>query len=216
MRSLRVALAQVNTTVGDLDGNAERIRDYVARAEPLKPDVIAFPEMAITGYPPEDLLLRPSFITDNRRTLKTLAATTAGKPFTLIVGFVDWDTDLYNAAAVIHDGRVVDVYHKQHLPNYGEFYEARRFTPETGIEPPFVEFENAGPVPFGIDLLFAANAPIGGQVLIGIEVCEDLWVPIPPSAAQALADEARYAPADGLIFIASAGDDFQCRVVGLE
>ena len=125
MRSLRIALAQVNTTVGDLQGNSKRIRDYIAQAEPLKPDVIALPEMAITGYPPEDLLLRPSFITDNRKTLEALAGTTAGKPFTLIVGFVDWDTDLYNAAAIIHDGRVVDVYHKQHLPNYGVFDEAR-------------------------------------------------------------------------------------------
>jgi NAD+ synthase (glutamine-hydrolysing) len=161
MRSLRIALAQVNTTVGDLEGNASRIRDYVARAEPLKPDVIAFPEMAITGYPPEDLLLRPSFITDNRKSLEALAATTAGKPYTLVVGFVDWDTDLYNAAAVIHDGRVVDTYHKQHLPNYGVFDEARYF--QQGVRAPVYS--------------------IGGE-LVGINICEDIWYPGDPTASQ--------------------------------
>jgi NAD+ synthase (glutamine-hydrolysing) len=161
MRSLRVALAQINTTVGDLEGNVERIREYVARAEALKPDVIAFPEMAITGYPPEDLLLRPSFITENRKSLESLAATTAGQPFTLIVGFVDWESDLYNAAAVIHDGRIADVYHKQHLPNYGVFDEARYF--QEGIRSPV--YSIAG-------------------VLVGVNICEDIWYPGDPTASQ--------------------------------
>ncbi|HEX5940274.1 MAG TPA: NAD+ synthase, partial [Dehalococcoidia bacterium] len=145
----------------DLEGNAERIRDYVARAEPLKPDLIALPEMAITGYPPEDLLLRPSFITENRRTLEELAATTSGKPFTLIVGFVDWDSDLYNAAAIIYDGKVVDVYHKQHLPNYGVFDEARYF--QEGLRAPV--YEIAG-------------------VMVGVNICEDIWYPGDPTASQ--------------------------------
>jgi NAD+ synthase (glutamine-hydrolysing) len=161
VRSLRVALAQINTTVGDLGGNAEKIRYYIAEAEALKADVVAFPELAITGYPPEDLLLRPSFIAQNRRVLDALVEHSRGQPITVVCGFVDWQSDLYNAAAVIHDGKLVDAYHKQHLPNYGVFDENRYF--QSGLKSPVYSISG---------------------VLVGVNVCEDIWYPGDPTASQ--------------------------------
>ncbi|MPZ22201.1 MAG: NAD+ synthase [Dehalococcoidia bacterium] len=161
MRSLRVALAQINTTVGDLDGNLRLILEYLERATDLKADVVAFPELAITGYPPEDLLLRPDFITANQATLADLVQATSGLSQTVVVGFAALQTDIYNAAAVIHDGRVVDVYHKQHLPNYGVFDENRYF--QRGLRCPVYS--------------------IGG-VLVGVNICEDIWYPGEPTATQ--------------------------------
>ena len=125
MRNLRVGLAQINVTVGDLKGNVAKILDSVERARAQGVDLIAFPELAITGYPPEDLLLRPQFVRDNQDALDAVVKGSAG--ITLVVGFVDADEDIYNAAAVIHDGRLVDVYRKQYLPNYGVFDEYRYF-----------------------------------------------------------------------------------------
>jgi NAD+ synthase (glutamine-hydrolysing) len=111
-RALRVGLAQIDTTVGDLEGNAARVLEYVGRARDLGADVVAFPELTVTGYPPEDLLLRPSFVADNREALAAIAKGCRG--ITAVVGFVDSEPGeeraLYNAAAVIHDGRLADVY----------------------------------------------------------------------------------------------------------
>ena len=160
MRTLRVGLAQINTTVGDLDGNVAKILEYAARAKELGCDLVAFPELAVTGYPPEDLLLRRRFVLDNRAALQRIVDAAEG--VTLVVGFVDQeDDDIYNAAAVIHDGRLA-VYRKQRLPNYGVFDEERYF--QCGAEAPV--FEVAG-------------------TLVGVNVCEDIWFPDGPSKAQA-------------------------------
>ncbi|TMK54217.1 MAG: NAD+ synthase [Actinobacteria bacterium] len=127
MRELRVALAQVNPTVGDLSGNAALIKDYFARAFEGGADIVAFPELAITGYPPEDLLLKPSFVRQNLEIVRDLAKTLKGPA--AVIGFVDHDKAgrLYNAAAVVAGGRVRGVYHKEELPNYGVFDEKRYF-----------------------------------------------------------------------------------------
>src|SRR3990172_5356591 len=125
MRALRVGLAQINTTVGDLEGNVARVLEYVDRARDLGVDVVSFPELTVSGYPPEDLLLRPSFVRDNRGALRMVVK--GGGVIPAVVGFVGLDGDIYNSAAVIHDGRLADVYHKQRLPNYGVFDEMRYF-----------------------------------------------------------------------------------------
>ncbi|MER3406268.1 MAG: NAD+ synthase, partial [Chloroflexota bacterium] len=127
MRHLRVALAQINPIVGDLDGNARKIVDYIERARTAGADLVAFPELCLTGYPPEDLLLKTSFLNKNMRRLHDIVPATRG--ITAIVGFVDVQDDIYNAAAVMHDGRLVGVYHKIYLPNYGVFDEDRYFQP---------------------------------------------------------------------------------------
>jgi len=163
VHQLRVALAQLNTTVGDFEGNRQRILDAARRAAALEADVVVFPELAITGYPPEDLLIRGAFIEDARVHLDRLAADARGLP-PLIVGCLDFDEHLYNSAAVLHDGRVVARYHKQMLPNYGVFDEERYFQP--GHEPVLVE--------------------IGGAT-IGLTVCEDIWFPSGPAHTEALA-----------------------------
>jgi len=160
MRSLRIALAQVNMTVGDLAGNVARVRDFAARAREAGADLVAFPELAVPGYPPEDLLLRRQFILDNIAALHEAAAACTG--LTAVIGFVDARDDIYNAAAVVHDGRVVDVYHKQYLPNYGVFDENRYF--QAGARSPV--YDVAG-------------------VKVGVNICEDIWYPNGPALAQA-------------------------------
>src|SRR5437762_8570185 len=108
MKTLRVALAQINTTVGDLAGNAAKVIDYADQARELGADVVAFPELTLTGYPPEDLLLRRAFIVDNQRALQRVIEGVRG--ITAVVGFVDFNDDLYNAAAIVHDGALAGVY----------------------------------------------------------------------------------------------------------
>jgi len=152
----------MNAVVGDLDGNAEAILRFVERARELGASLVAFPELALTGYPPEDLLLKPSFIADNVEQLHALAQRCRG--ITVIVGFVDARTDIYNAAAVIHEGEVALIYHKQYLPNYGVFDEERYF-----------QAGDASPV-FTLD-----------GTTIGINICEDMWYPNGPTVAQAAA-----------------------------
>ena len=158
-RSIRIALSQLNSVVGDLEGNLERIAADVERARAAGAEIVLFPELALTGYPPEDLLLKSSFIADNRRRLEELAARCRG--ITAVVGFVDAKGDIYNAAAVIHDGEVAGVYHKRFLPNYGVFDEDRYFRP--GNEAP----------------IFAL-----GDVIFGVNICEDVWYPTGPAVSQ--------------------------------
>jgi NAD+ synthase (glutamine-hydrolysing) len=158
---LRIALAQTNPTVGDLDGNLAKLVDAYERAATAGCDVVAFPELSTTGYPPEDLVLKPGFVADNLATLQKFAATTG--ECAAVVGFVDADRDLYNAAAVCVGGEVVGTYRKRHLPNYSVFDEQRYFTPGTE---PLRLFE------------------IGG-VKVGVSICEDIWSPGGPLAAQA-------------------------------
>jgi NAD+ synthase (glutamine-hydrolysing) len=160
--TVRVALAQINPTVGDLAGNEQKIGEQIAQARELQADIVAFPELAVPGYPPEDLLLKPSFVAANLACLKRIAGLTSG--ITAIVGFVDRADDLYNAAAVLYEGRVAGVYHKAYLPNYAVFDEDRYF--------------RAGERPLVFSL---------GEVTVGINICEDIWHPAGPTKLQALA-----------------------------
>lgn len=166
MNTIRVALAQINPTVGDLAGNAELVIKYVDRARAIGADLVAFPELALTGYPPEDLLLKSHFVRDNLAVLDRIIA--ASKELIVIVGFVDTDgSDIYNAAALIAGGKLVDSYHKNFLPNYGVFDEERYF--QRGTRCPVFSVGNAR---------------------VGLNICEDIWYPAGPTKMQALAGDA--------------------------
>jgi len=160
---LRIALAQMNPTVGDLEGNLAAIRAAYDTAEAAGCDIVAFPELAITGYPPEDLVLKPGFVADNLAALQQFAAGTGR--CVAVVGYVAADRDLYNAAAVCADGGVVGTYRKRLLPNYGVFDEARYFTPGAASDP--------------------YELYVIGGVKVGISICEDVWSPTGPLAEQA-------------------------------
>ena len=162
MRRFRIGLGQVNVTVGDIAGNTRKLREWIERGRAQGCDLLAFPELAITGYPPEDLLFKPRFIEANLHALHELIPESRG--LTVVVGFVDRQDGIYNAAAVLHDGALAGVYHKQHLPNYGVFDEKRYFHPGHGA-PVFVR----------------------DGAVIGVNVCEDIWVPTGPAAMQAWA-----------------------------
>ncbi len=161
MTRLRVAAAQLDLVVGDLEGNAARILEAYAAAEAADVDLVAFPELAVTGYPPEDLLLRPAFVADAAEMLMKIAARTGRTA--AVIGFPEKSGDLYNSAAVCADGRVVGVYRKHLLPNYSVFDEQRYFTPSTVDGPLFV---------------------VGG-VKVGVTICEDAWSPTGPILTQA-------------------------------
>jgi NAD+ synthase (glutamine-hydrolysing) len=162
MSNLRIALAQINPTVGDFAGNTARIIAAISRARAAEADLVALPELSITGYPPEDLLLKPQFIEANLRALNDVVAASSG--ISVIVGFVDKTADIHNAAAVISDGQLKGVYHKAYLPNYGVFDEFRYFQAGEGA-PVFVY----------------------GDVPLGVNICEDIWYPGGPTKVQALA-----------------------------
>ncbi len=165
MTVLRVGLAQLNPTVGDLDGNVARMLGAYERAEAAGCDLVAFPELSTTGYPPEDLVLKPGFVADNLASLSKLAARTGR--CTAVVGFVDQDRDLYNAAAVCANGEIVGTYRKRLLPNSTVFDEARYFTPGAASDP--------------LELF------VVGGVKVGVSICEDIWSPFGPVAEQAAA-----------------------------
>jgi NAD+ synthase (glutamine-hydrolysing) len=159
---MRLALAQIDTVVGDLDGNRDRILDGLEEARAAGAELVLFPELAVTGYPPEDLLLRPGFLRAAARTLDEIAAATTG--IAALVGAPHLDRDLFNACAVCVDGEVRAMYRKQFLPNYGVFDEDRYFQPGRGL----------------VVLRF-------GETLVGPTVCEDIWQPGPPATDLALA-----------------------------
>jgi NAD+ synthase (glutamine-hydrolysing) len=159
---MRVALAQINTTVGDLTGNRERIVRTLSDARDAGADLVLFPELAVTGYPPEDLLLKPGFLRAARASLDAIATETSG--IAALIGFPDLDRDLFNACAVCAEGTVRGIYRKRFLPNYGVFDEDRYFQA-------------------GRDLLLLRI----GETLIGPTVCEDIWQPGPPATDLALA-----------------------------
>lgn len=165
MRTIRIGMAQINSAVGDIKGNTEKIISYLERGRKLGVDLISFPELAVTGYPPEDLLLMPQFIDANLAALKTI--TVAASNICAIVGFVDKDTDIYNAAAVIDDGKLIGIYHKIYLPNYGVFDENRYF--QAGVDMPVFKF---------------------GSSVIGVNICEDMWHPGDPTTSQTLLGDA--------------------------
>ncbi len=162
MKKVRVALAQINPVVGDLDGNTRKIVSYIKKAGKLKADIVVFPELAITGYPPEDLLLKPQFIKDNIKALNKAMAVTRG--ITAVIGFVDGDSGtLYNSAAIVSNGKLLDVYHKNQLPNYGVFDEYRYF--QTGKRYPVYKL---------------------GGITFGINICEDMWFDDGPAKVQVM------------------------------
>ena len=158
---LRVALAQVNPTVGDIRGNARLIADHISRARDEGAGLVVFPELTLSGYPPEDLLLKTDFLDAVAGALEELAAQTHG--IAAVVGFPERAEDVYNAAAVLADGEVAGVYRKMYLPNYGVFDEQRYF--QSGSEAVIVELNG---------------------VPVGITICEDLWEPGPPAMTEAL------------------------------
>ena len=160
---LRIALAQINPTVGDLPGNVAKILAAYDQAEAFGCDIVAFPELSVTGYPPEDLVLKPGFVADNLAALEEVAAHTGR--CTAVVGYVAADRDIYNAAAVCVGGAVVGTYRKCLLPNYAVFDEARYFTPGDQSDP--------------------YELYVIGGVKVGISICEDVWSPTGPLAHQA-------------------------------
>ena len=179
MRTFRIAMAQMNPTVGDLDGNVRRITAWLREAKKAKADLVAFPELAITGYPPEDLLLKPRFVADNRRALQEVVRHCRG--FAAVVGYVSQSDgidpkparssvvqagahELYNAAAVIADQKLITTYCKWYLPNYGVFDESRYFHP--GRRLPLIRLRGT---------------------LVGVNICEDVWLPNGPTGLQAAA-----------------------------
>ena len=174
MRTFRIAMVQMNPTVGDLDGNVRQIIGWLREAGKAKPDLVAFPELAITGYPPEDLLLKPQFVADNRRALGEVIRACHG--CVAVVGYVGQGSatglrekaasilpagrhDLYNAAAVIADRRMVMTYAKWYLPNYGVFDERRYFIP--GRRLPLLTVKGT---------------------VVGVNICEDVWLPEGPTS----------------------------------
>src|SRR5215210_7181902 len=159
---MRLALAQINTVVGDLDGNRERILVRLAEARDAGADLVLFPELAVTGYPPEDLLLRPSFLRAAQQSLELIAREATG--LAALVGTPHLDRDLFNACAVLADGEVKAIYRKRFLPNYGVFDEDRYFQS-------------------GRDLLLLRF----GETPVGPTICEDVWQPGPPATDLALA-----------------------------
>ena len=162
MHNIRFGIAQINSTVGDLSGNTRKIVEFIDRAKSLGVDLLTFPELAITGYPPEDLLLKPQFIRQNKECLDKIIEHSSG--IAIVVGFVDSDADIYNAAAVLYNKNLVGVYHKFYLPNYGVFDENRYF--QAGKECPVF-------IIYGIG--------------IGITICEDIWYETGPATVQASA-----------------------------
>jgi NAD+ synthase (glutamine-hydrolysing) len=159
-RRLRIGMAQINTTVGDFAGNQRRIIKAIDEARSSGVDLLTFPELAVCGYPPEDLLFKPQFIAENLKSLEKIVQASQG--ITLVVGFVDANQDIYNAAAIIHDGKHVGTYHKVFLPNYGVFDENRYF--RAGSEYPV--YVIAG-------------------IRVGVNICEDIWYESGPATTQA-------------------------------
>jgi NAD+ synthase (glutamine-hydrolysing) len=179
MRTFRIAMVQMNPTVGDLDGNVRRITAWLREAKKAKADLVAFPELAITGYPPEDLLLKPRFVADNRRALQEVVRCCRG--LAAVVGYVSQSDgidpkparssvvpagahELYNAAAVIADQKLITTYCKWYLPNYGVFDESRYFHP--GRRLPLIRLRGT---------------------VVGVNICEDVWLPEGPTRFQAAA-----------------------------
>src|SRR5438876_1295942 len=158
---LRLAIDQINVVVGDIDGNAQKVVEWIDRARDMDADIVTFPELALTGYPPEDLLLKPQFIDSNLSALETVIGRT--HDITAIIGFVDWQDDIFNAAAVAQNGKIVTTYHKMYLPNYGVFDEFRYFQP--GNRCPVLQI---------------------GDATVGVSICEDIWYPDGPVFLQAL------------------------------
>jgi NAD+ synthase (glutamine-hydrolysing) len=171
---IRLALAQANPTVGDLPGNAKKIIDFIEQARRAGADIVAFPELTITGYPPEDLLLRPEFLDQNQAALEEVVRETRG--ITAVIGFAQRAGDVFNAAAIAHDGEIAGIYQKSRLPNYAVFDEMRYFRP-------------------GRETFVCRRGPL----TFGVNICEDIFVPGGPTTALAV-----YGDADLVINLSSS------------
>ncbi len=161
MKHVRIVMVQMNATVGDIRGNTAKILAGIHQAQEAQADIVTFPELAITGYPPQDLLLKPQFLKENRAALDSICEAAAG--ITVVVGFVDQDNDIYNAAAVLHDRQILGIQHKVYLPNYGVFDENRYF--QAGVPRRIFQI---------------------GEMTFGVNICEDIWYPEGPTVIQAL------------------------------
>src|SRR4051812_49633442 len=159
--TLRIALAQIDTTVGDIAGNVAKIQEHIARARHQGAELVVFPELAVTGYPPEDLLLKEHFLADARRAIDRLAAET--NDIVALVGSPERAEDVYTAAGVLAEGELRGIYRKSSLPNYGVFDEERYF--QSGVRGATIEV---------------------GDVVVGLTICEDIWEPGPPLSDEAL------------------------------
>ncbi|MFQ6028395.1 MAG: NAD+ synthase [Dehalococcoidia bacterium] len=159
MRKFRLALAQINSTVGDIPGNTAKILEYIERARESQVDLIAFPELAITGYPPEDLLFKTSFLQANVEAMEQIVAASQG--MAVVVGYVQMGPDIANAAALGYDGKYIDSYQKMYLPNYGVFDEDRYF--RRGDTCPVYNINGTH---------------------VGVNICEDIWYPVGSIAVQ--------------------------------
>ncbi|HEX9666482.1 MAG TPA: NAD+ synthase [Thermodesulfobacteriota bacterium] len=166
MNKVRLGLSQINVLVGDIDGNLKKILKYIRIAKKSGVDILCFPELSVTGYPPEDLLLKPSFIEDNLEALDEVRKATDS--ITVVVGFADKNQDIYNAAAIIHNKVLIDVYHKCYLPNYSVFDENRYF--QAGVRAPVYQL---------------------GDLVFGVNICEDIWYPGDPIRKQAVLGDAQ-------------------------
>ncbi|MDQ6606784.1 MAG: NAD+ synthase, partial [Actinomycetota bacterium] len=156
---LHIALCQMNATVGDITGNEQKIRDGIDQAAHAGAQLVLFPELAVTGYPPEDLLLREHFLGEAREALQRIGDAAQG--IVALVGFPERAEDVYNSCAVLADGAVQAIYRKAFLPNYGVFDERRYF--QAGC---------------------SGGALIKlGNVAVGLTVCEDIWEPGPPASS---------------------------------
>lgn len=170
MTTLRIGMAQIDLTVGDIQGNTTKVQKYLAQAREDRVNVVLFPEMTLAGYPPEDLLLKPGFAAATRAALDRLLPDTRG--LTAIVGFIHRQDDLYNSAAILHDGHLAGIYHKALLPNYAVFDEDRYF--------------GRGDTALLYTLPYTSTAD-AGAVCLGVSICEDIWHPVGPPEAQAAA-----------------------------
>ena len=186
MKQLRVGLSQINPSVGDITGNTKKITEAIEAARGLDIDILCFPELAVTGYPPEDLLLKTEFIDDNIRALDEIKKHCRDN-MVVIVGFVDKKDDIFNSAAVIQRGEVIDVYHKLRLPNYGVFDENRYFQSERR---------------FPVYTM--------GKMTFGVTICEDIWYPGEPIRSQVLLGNAQ------IIFNLSASPYYMGKPVARE
>ncbi|HQH42331.1 MAG TPA: NAD+ synthase [Syntrophorhabdaceae bacterium] len=161
--NIRIAMGQINCTVGDLKGNKDKILDYILKAESIGADIVCFPELAITGYPPEDLVLKPRFVQENIDVINGISKNVG--EMIVVCGFINQEEDrIYNAAAVMYGGSIRGIYHKALLPNYGVFDEKRYF--KSGGEPIVFSY---GPIRFGVN------------------ICEDIWFKEGPTRLQAMA-----------------------------
>ncbi|HEW91716.1 MAG TPA: NAD+ synthase [Thermotogaceae bacterium] len=154
---VRLALAQLNPVVGEVFKNAEKTFEYIEKAEKNKADLILFPELFVTGYPPEDLILKPSFLKATNEALEKIVNFTRNKKVVVVIGFAELKDDIYNSAAIIQDGKLLGTYQKMHLPNYSVFDERRYFFP--GRTSKVIKM---------------------GNVNIGLTICEDIWNPGEP------------------------------------